>query len=396
MARGEYDTALEFLGHSRRIYEKLKLESELSRIFFLLGELYYRRRDLFSARQFLNRTLENATLQDDWLLMGESHRVLAKVFLEEDDHNSATTSFRRAVELLEKHGNPIFLARVCQDYALFLSESERPETQKEGLALMERALELFAKAGAGLLARKADVMVKKFRRRYRDRSLAQRDAISFDGLVRLRDEAGQKFTELLREAETKMNTDGFSDKVLEEVRADILQARSELFGQIDNLSQQNQRLQQDIDFLMEEKNNLSLLQEISRTINSELDLNRLISKVLDMVIEVLQAERGFLLLRNKDGKLTIRTARNSRTGSSRQACSFVARMRPASRSALPPVGSTSVPVSFSASALMVKSRASRSASRVVLRRAAKSSSSQAPSATVSTTRPVPRSTSSGK
>ncbi len=310
MARGEYDTALEFLGHSRRIYERLGLEAELSRIFFLLGELYYRRRDLFSARQFLTRTLENATLQDDWLLMGESHRVMARVFLEEDDSESAKASFGQAVEILQKHGNPVVLARACQDYALFLAESEHVEQQQEGLGLLEQAFSLYSKAGADFLARKADVMVKKFRRRYRDQTLTQREEVSFDGLGSLRQEIGRKFQELLREAEANMSTEGFSDRLLEEVQSRIQQAQNELYGQIDNLSQQNHRLQQDIDFLMEEKNNLSILQEVSKTINSELDLNRLISKILDMVIEVLQAERGFLILRDKDGTLLIRTARN--------------------------------------------------------------------------------------
>jgi Nif-specific regulatory protein len=312
MARGDYDTALEFLGHSRRIYERLGLEAELSRIFFLLGELYYRKRELFSARQFLNRTLETATLLDDWLLTGESNRVMAKVYLEENDAEAAQAAFKQAVQILETHNNPIALARACQDYALFLSESQEIEQQQEGLRLMEQAFSLYRKAGADLLARKADVMVKKFRRRYRDRTLAESQVrrVSVGGLDGLKQEIAAKFQNLLHEAEAKMSTEGFSDRLLEEVQGRIRQAQNELYSQIDGLSQQNRRLQQDIDFLMEEKNSLSLLQDISRTINSELDLMRLISKILDMVIEVLQAERGFLILRDKDGKLVIRTARN--------------------------------------------------------------------------------------
>ncbi len=57
------------------------------------------------------------------------------------------------------------------------------------------------------------------------------------------------------------------------------------------------------------RENLARLQESTRAITSELDLGKLLTLVVDSVIELTQAERGFLLLQSLD-KLEIRTARN--------------------------------------------------------------------------------------
>jgi len=57
------------------------------------------------------------------------------------------------------------------------------------------------------------------------------------------------------------------------------------------------------------RENLARLQESTRAITSELDLGKLLTLVVDSVIELTQAERGFLLLKSRD-KLEIRTARN--------------------------------------------------------------------------------------
>ena len=49
---------------------------------------------------------------------------------------------------------------------------------------------------------------------------------------------------------------------------------------------------------------------INKRLNSELRLPRLLELVLDTVIELTEAERGFLLLREEDGSLAIKVARN--------------------------------------------------------------------------------------
>ena len=54
---------------------------------------------------------------------------------------------------------------------------------------------------------------------------------------------------------------------------------------------------------------LETLYHITQTINSSLDLDEVLNAVMDRVIEVTKAERGFLMLREDDGTLVFRVAR---------------------------------------------------------------------------------------
>jgi len=61
--------------------------------------------------------------------------------------------------------------------------------------------------------------------------------------------------------------------------------------------------------LPSEKDRLQRLQRIAAGLNSEMDLDRILNVIMDHVVEMAQAERGFLVL-IKDGKMTVPVARN--------------------------------------------------------------------------------------
>src|SRR5262245_37218415 len=52
------------------------------------------------------------------------------------------------------------------------------------------------------------------------------------------------------------------------------------------------------------------LYEVSRVIGSSLDLQTVLNQVMDAIIELSGAERGFLMLLDDDGNLNVRVARN--------------------------------------------------------------------------------------
>jgi sigma-B regulation protein RsbU (phosphoserine phosphatase) len=54
---------------------------------------------------------------------------------------------------------------------------------------------------------------------------------------------------------------------------------------------------------------LALLYRLSQTFNSSLDLQEVLNRVMDEVIAVMHAERGFVMLRDSDGSLSFRVAR---------------------------------------------------------------------------------------
>lgn len=55
---------------------------------------------------------------------------------------------------------------------------------------------------------------------------------------------------------------------------------------------------------------LGALYEVSRVIGSSLDLQTVLDQVMDAIIQLTEAERGFLMLLDDDGKLVVRVARN--------------------------------------------------------------------------------------
>lgn len=59
-----------------------------------------------------------------------------------------------------------------------------------------------------------------------------------------------------------------------------------------------------------QQRSLAALYEVSRVIGSSLDLQTVLDQVMDAIIRLTEAERGFLMLLDDDGKLEVRVARN--------------------------------------------------------------------------------------
>ena len=60
----------------------------------------------------------------------------------------------------------------------------------------------------------------------------------------------------------------------------------------------------------QERGQLQALAEISSVVNSSLDLTTVLNEVMDTIIKLTGAERGFLMLKNDSGELDFRIARN--------------------------------------------------------------------------------------
>lgn len=69
-------------------------------------------------------------------------------------------------------------------------------------------------------------------------------------------------------------------------------------------------LGQEVSAKEEERKNLRALTDISKLINSSLEIDEVLRFAMDTIIRITGAERAFLMLRNADGELEIRVARN--------------------------------------------------------------------------------------
>jgi adenylate cyclase len=99
-----------------------------------------------------------------------------------------------------------------------------------------------------------------------------------------------------------------------QIRTSILPIRASVHPDtLENLSQLESRLYrlaQEVTAFAEERNNLIALTEISQVINSSLDLDDVLRFVMDNIIRLTDAERGFMMLRDSSGQMIPRIARN--------------------------------------------------------------------------------------
>jgi len=105
----------------------------------------------------------------------------------------------------------------------------------------------------------------------------------------------------------KTLSDTMRGVLLQSRSASIPQSVYEGVQQISGIVFQLQNL---ITSMEEERRSLRALTEVGQVINSSLELNEVLQIVMDNIIRLTGAERGFLMLKNEAGELTIRIARN--------------------------------------------------------------------------------------
>lgn len=103
-------------------------------------------------------------------------------------------------------------------------------------------------------------------------------------------------------------------RMSDRVRSQIQQGgREEFRSALDDLSRLAgalARISRQVTQRDEERNNLLALTNIGQVINSSLDLDQVLGIVMDTIIRLTGAERGFLMLRNEQGELSVHIARN--------------------------------------------------------------------------------------
>jgi adenylate cyclase len=103
-------------------------------------------------------------------------------------------------------------------------------------------------------------------------------------------------------------------QVAGQIRSSVLPVRASLppntLEELSQLESRLYRLAQEVAAYAEERKNLIALTEIGQVINSSLDLDEVLRIVMDNIIKLTEAERGFLMLRDDTGQMSTRIARN--------------------------------------------------------------------------------------
>jgi adenylate cyclase len=92
--------------------------------------------------------------------------------------------------------------------------------------------------------------------------------------------------------------------------SELQQCLAEVNALLPRLRSATDQLTRDLQNQQRERNELEGLFHVTQLVNSSLDLDQVLNQVMDQIIQLTQAERGFLMLMNEQGAMEFRVARN--------------------------------------------------------------------------------------
>jgi PAS domain S-box-containing protein len=99
-------------------------------------------------------------------------------------------------------------------------------------------------------------------------------------------------------------------KIRSELEAGKLKLPRSTLGDLHTLETTLAQVGEKIEALQREHNNMLALADVGQAINSSLELDEVLRIVMDNIVRLTKAERGFLMLRDEKGEMVIRIARN--------------------------------------------------------------------------------------
>lgn len=99
-------------------------------------------------------------------------------------------------------------------------------------------------------------------------------------------------------------------KIRTELEASKLKLPKNTTEDLYNLETTLKQIGEKIDAFQREHNNMLALADVGQVINSSLELDEVLRIVMDNIVRLTKAERGFLMLRNDQGEMVIRMGRN--------------------------------------------------------------------------------------
>lgn len=99
-------------------------------------------------------------------------------------------------------------------------------------------------------------------------------------------------------------------KVHSDLDASKLKLPKNTNDDLSNLETSLKKIGEKIDAFQREHNNMLALADVGQVINSSLELDEVLRIVMDNIVRLTKAERGFLMLRDETGEMVIRMGRN--------------------------------------------------------------------------------------
>lgn len=283
----------------------LKRENELQKVFCdhtqVLLQMNLREKALSRTQKGLKYALQ----YEDHFSYGKLLLQMAHYYLAEHDAERAESYFREGVGVLEKLPNKLFLADEFLRYAeaLFYLEQTDPQGQMEIIfQYAQRALKLYQQQRSLKKIQQTQQILEEwesfFTAEYQNLSC---QFLKFQHQIQKLESA---LTALLKQFHTQLSQ--ISGDIMDSEALQTLLKETERHFQtetepikkaIDELKSQSNHLKSQMGTLAHERRKLLLFERMSHLLNTaDQELEALLPQVLDLILEITNAERGLLVL----------------------------------------------------------------------------------------------------
>ncbi len=129
--KDDYAGAKEFYEKSRKIFEQLKLENELSDCYFNLGEIYLFQKEYQKAMDYYFMGLKIDLRQNNKVNLASDYNMVGELYLEMDDLAEAESHFKHSSALAEEINSPPDLAAANYNLGLLYKRMGKKKLARE-------------------------------------------------------------------------------------------------------------------------------------------------------------------------------------------------------------------------------------------------------------------------
>ena len=129
--KNDYPAAKDFYGRSQKIFQKLKLDNELSDCYYNVGEIYFYEKEYQKALDYYFKGLKLDQKQKNKINLASGFNMIAELYLEIDDLGKAENYLKQAIELSGKINSRLDLANANYDLGLLYKKKGRKNLTRE-------------------------------------------------------------------------------------------------------------------------------------------------------------------------------------------------------------------------------------------------------------------------
>ncbi|MDD5562033.1 MAG: CHAT domain-containing protein [Candidatus Omnitrophica bacterium] len=129
--KNDYSAAKDFYEKSRKIFERLRLQNELSDCYYNLGEIYLFEKEYHKALDYYFKGLKIDRQQDNKINLASGYNMIGELYMEIDDLLKAEGYFKDAAKLAEEINSRMDLADVNYNLGLLYSKRGRKNMARQ-------------------------------------------------------------------------------------------------------------------------------------------------------------------------------------------------------------------------------------------------------------------------